>query len=263
MKRSYKNIVEMIIGQSDIILEVLDSRLIDLSRNKYFENKIIKNNKILFYVINKSDLVNLRYLLKKRKEIENCYIVSCKKKYGIDLLRKKLISIARKLEKEKVFIGIIGYPNTGKSSLINALIRDSKTRTSPVSGFTKGFQYIKLRRGIYLIDTPGVYTLNDEFLLALMSAKDWDKISDPELIAIKMIELLKPFIIRTYEVKEKESSEMLKEITLKYNYLRKNNEPDLIRGAKKIIRDWQQGKIYIYDYNLLDNLIKRLKNDWN
>ncbi len=53
-------------------------------------------------------------------------------------------------------MGVIGYPNTGKSSVINSLVGKQCCKAAPVPGETKVWQYITLMRRIFLIDSPGV-----------------------------------------------------------------------------------------------------------
>ncbi|XP_023349392.1 nucleolar GTP-binding protein 2, partial [Eurytemora carolleeae] len=72
-----------------------------------------------------------------------------------------LINLLRQLGKlhqssKQISVGFIGYPNTGKSSVINALRNKKVCKTAPIAGETKVWQYITLMRKIYLIDCPGI-----------------------------------------------------------------------------------------------------------
>ena len=53
-------------------------------------------------------------------------------------------------------MGFVGYPNTGKSSIINTLRKKAVCNVAPIPGETKVWQYITLMRKIYLIDCPGI-----------------------------------------------------------------------------------------------------------
>jgi ribosome biogenesis GTPase A len=80
-----------------------------------------------------------------------------KKRAGSRALRERIKIEAKRLKvKRGVQIAVIGYPNTGKSSLINFLIGRSSTPVSQQSGFTKGIQKLRLSTGIFLMDSPGV-----------------------------------------------------------------------------------------------------------
>jgi nuclear GTP-binding protein len=60
------------------------------------------------------------------------------------------------MDKKQVSVGFIGYPNVGKSSVINALLSKKSCRTAPIPGETKVWQYLTLFKRVYLIDCPGV-----------------------------------------------------------------------------------------------------------
>ena len=59
-------------------------------------------------------------------------------------------------DKKQISVGFIGYPNTGKSSIINTLRKKNVCNVAPIPGETKVWQYITLMRKIYLIDCPGI-----------------------------------------------------------------------------------------------------------
>jgi nuclear GTP-binding protein len=60
-------------------------------------------------------------------------------------------------------VGVIGYPNTGKSSIINTLMGTKCCKAAPVPGETKVWQYVTLTKKIYMIDSPGVvYDVGDD-----------------------------------------------------------------------------------------------------
>ena len=75
----------------------------------------------------------------------------------IDLLRQ--FSILHK-DRKQISVGLIGYPNIGKSSIINALKGKAVAKVAPIPGETKVWQYITLMRRIYLIDCPGIVPPN-------------------------------------------------------------------------------------------------------
>ncbi|VDQ10315.1 unnamed protein product, partial [Trichobilharzia regenti] len=70
-------------------------------------------------------------------------------------LLRQLASLHSK-ERPQISVGIIGYPNVGKSSIINALRNKKVCNVAPLAGETKVWQYVTLMKSIFLIDCPGV-----------------------------------------------------------------------------------------------------------
>jgi ribosome biogenesis GTPase A len=240
---NFWKIVNKVIAESDVILEVLDARLVDETRNIEIENKIKKKNKKIIYVINKCDLVDKELMDKRKKELDHCIFVSALEHLGTTMLKKKILHLG---QKDKIIVGVLGYPNTGKSSIINALSGSSKARTSSVSGYTVGIQKIKASNRIYLLDTPGVipFEEDDNFKHAVIAAIDPSKINEPDMIAMQLLEYLDGTIERFYEIEVLEDyEETIENIAKKFNKLKKGGVPDVDQASRMIIKDWQSGKI--------------------
>jgi ribosome biogenesis GTPase A len=234
-------VVNEVLKLSDIILEVVDARFPDKGRNDEIEGKLKSMKKIFILVLNKSDLLSIDE--RKPQNVKYYVYVSALKNLGTTKLR----GMIKRLSGKKITnIGVVGYPNAGKSSLINVLRQKRVAGTSSMPGFTKGVQKIKLSNGLYLLDTPGVYEYRekDEEKLSFIGAKSADKIKDPEYVAMKILSEAKPNEIENaYGVNYNEDiNEFIEEIAIKLNYYKKGKKPDVDRVSRKIIRDWQQGK---------------------
>src|SRR3989338_2174139 len=126
--------VKLVLREADILIEVLDARMIQASRNEEIEDKIRHLGKILLYVINKCDLVDVEALKQEKKGLSPSVFISSKDRLGTTILKKKILELSHG---EPVIVGVLGYPNVGKSSLINALAGRTAAKTSSESGYTK------------------------------------------------------------------------------------------------------------------------------
>lgn len=249
-------VVDKVIYKSDILLEVVDARMPDLTRNRRAERKIRKSGKYFILVMNKSDLITKRMkmdFLQKTKAKEVVF-VSCKKRIGISKLKNMISGLAKKKRSwEKVKVGVVGYPNTGKSTIINTVIGKSVAKTSPVAGMTRGVQWIKWKDNIMFLDTPGVIPFNekDETMQAVMSVIDPGKLVNPDFAAMKIIGLFldsnKKSLEKFYDVEidTGDTFEVLLKIGKRKNFIKKGGKVDEVRAALKIVRDWQNGKLLL------------------
>lgn len=148
----------------DGVMVVLDARAPRASLNAKLD-KIFANKKVL-YVLNKADLVeqsDIRQVVSDfSKENKTCVAISAMDKKSVALLYDKIFSLLKdKVERNKqkgvfkpIRFMVAGIPNTGKSTIINALCGGKKAITGNKAGVTKGKQWVRLNE-LELLDTPG------------------------------------------------------------------------------------------------------------
>lgn len=145
-------------------------------------------------------------------------------------------------EKKSISVGFIGYPNVGKSSVINSLMKKACCKVAPTPGETKVWQYITLTKRIYLIDCPGIVydqgeTETDKVLKSVVRA---EKIPDPESYIQPILDkVLVKHIQDIFGVHSWEDSEdFVAQVAVRTGKLLKGGEPDMNNVCKSIIMDW-------------------------
>lgn len=240
------------IRDADVVLEVLDARDPEAFRLKEIEKKLVEMGKKLILVINKSDLVpkGIIELWKKRFEREYPTVfISARFRLGTGVLRKVIYRIANKKEKEDISVAVIGYPNVGKSALINILKGYHSAPTGAKPGLTKDIQI--LRRGkLRIIDTPGVFSCDNATELVYTGAIRVENLDDPVYYAIilinKLKEIQRDIFYKVYGVDSDDPEELLRKIAIKRGLLLRKSEPNIDEAAKIVLRDWQTGKIVVW-----------------
>jgi len=227
---------------AEIIIEVIDARMIEETRNEEIEKKIRAKGKILLYGVTKCDLVDVSKLKKRLQSLKPAVFISGKEKLGTTILKKKILELSKG---ESVVVGVVGYPNVGKSSLINALAGRGAARTSSESGFTKGMQKIKVDNKIMVLDTPGVYPHmeKDEIKHGRIGAIGYSKVKDPESVALNLIEEMPEKVKKYYGVEGEDAEEILEAVAFRLKRLQKGGEPDLEAASRSILKDWQTGRM--------------------
>ncbi|MBI2598346.1 MAG: 50S ribosome-binding GTPase, partial [Candidatus Diapherotrites archaeon] len=196
--------VRKVLKKCNVVLEVLDARFAKEMRNIDLEQSCVRANKKLLIVINKSDLVSKENALAIKKEFSKDFptvLVSVKKRIGKGAIKNFLDRFAKN---RQAIVGVIGYPNTGKSSLINFLKGKKTAKTSILAGFTRGEQFFRLSENILLIDTPGVlpFFKGGEARLAIFGSKSPQALKDPINSAQKLLqELQKKDVKEVFGVK--------------------------------------------------------------
>lgn len=234
--------VNRLLSKADIIVLVGDARIPVQSMNRELEKKIVKLDKRLIRVFNKSDLITAKQRAEIRRLYPDALLVSAKEHTNTQALLRRINAVARG---EDAVVGVVGYPNTGKSSIINAIKGRKSAPVSSVSGYTKGLQIIRVSSKVKLIDSPGVipFAERDEFLHAFMSVKNPEQVKDPEDAALNLIDAVKGRVEDYYEITIDDPEDALERIALRINALRKGGLPDTKRAAVDLLRKWQRGLI--------------------
>jgi len=242
-EKTFWKLVDSVIQKSNVILEILDAAHIEDTRNQEIEDKVIEKNKILIFVVNKIDTVDNVHA----KGLKNCVLVSTKEHIGIGRLREKIMIEAKRHGIMKPLVGVVGYPNVGKSSIINALRGRKAAKTSKKSGFTVGLQNIKGGSSIMLIDSPGVipYGEKDDIKHVNAQIKNPESIKDPVGTVIQIIRDNPGKLEQFYGIKvnDTEGEVIIESIATHKHILKKGGMPDTERMAMFILKDIYKGNL--------------------
>ena len=246
----------------DGVMIVLDSRAPRASLNSKLD-KLFVNKKVL-YVLNKTDLVDpadvKRTVSEFTAEGKETVAVSAMDKRAVDLLYTRIFSLLKeKLERNKlkgvfkpIRIMVAGIPNTGKSTIINALSGGKKAITGDKAGVTKGKQWVRLRE-LELLDTPGTMppAFDNQTLakhLAYIGSMNDANIDFNDLAYELLIELREkyPQLLKSkygIENLDVEPLELFNAVCERRGFLRRGGEYDYERCASALIDDFRKGRI--------------------
>ncbi|WWC67607.1 nucleolar GTP-binding protein 2 [Kwoniella pini CBS 10737] len=252
-----------VLDSSDVVIHVLDARDPLGTRCKPVVEYLRKEkaHKHLVYVLNKVDLVPTWVTARWVKHLSLsaptiAFHASINNSFGkgslIQLLRQ--FSVLHS-DKKQISIGFIGYPNVGKSSIINTLKKKKVCTVAPIPGETKVWQYITLMRRIYLIDCPGIVPVSakdSDTDTVLKGVVRVENLATPAEHIPQLLERVRAeYIERTYGLEHKEggwhgesgATILLSAIAKKSGKLLKGGEPDQESAAKMVLNDWIRGKI--------------------
>ena len=246
----------------DGVLLVLDARAPRASLNPKLD-KMFSGKKLL-YVLNKTDLVDgedvKKTLASFKAEGKEAVALSAMNKRTVDLLYDKIFLLLKeKLDRNKekgvfkpVRIMVAGIPNTGKSTIINALCGGKKAITGNKAGVTKGKQWVRIKE-LELLDTPGTMppAFENQTLakhLAYIGCMNDANIDFSDL-AFELLKELKekyPDLLKEkYSIDDLdvETLEIFDAICVRRGFLRRGGEYDYERCATAIIDDLRKGRI--------------------
>ncbi len=246
----------------DVVVEVADAR-IPLS-SMYPEVKRLIGEKPRLIIMNKSDVADMektKVLVEKLKQKTGCDIIFTSNSDNKDITKivNKIADLSKPAITKMIQKGllprparamVVGMPNVGKSSIINKLIKKTKTKTGAKAGVTRQQQWVRINPRIDLLDTPGIIPVkqveqNKALRLAFVdsigeNAYELESIAEEFL---KIMAEMYPNVIKNRYGFEDGKEFSLEKIALKRNLLGQSSKPDILRAASMLMMDFRDGRL--------------------
>ena len=259
-----RRLIEENLKYIDVVVEILDARIPFSGRNPNFDDML--QNKPRLILFNKYDLADEgrteQWIKAYQQQGISVIPVSGQTGMGINKIApaaKKLIQEKIDREKEKglnrtVKIMMVGIPNVGKSTIINRLAGKASAKTGDRPGVTRGKQWIRLKDGLELLDTPGILPpkFEDQTIaqnLAYTGAMK-DEIMNTELLAYGLLEYLRDNYekelctrYKLADITDMEGHEILAYIGKKRGFVVSGGEIDMERAANIVLDEFRSCKI--------------------
>lgn len=291
LRRAYDRIFKTVVDHADVVLYVLDARDPELTRLRRVEQAVLQHpGKRLILVLNKVDLVPAEVLAQWLNVLKSSFptvpVKALPGSAGASAYNKNLLltttanallqalkSYANKANlKRLLIVGVIGYPNVGKLSIINALTarHGSRGAACPVgnqAGVTTAMREIKIDAKLKILDSPGIVfadeaaagkrlKLQQEAKLALMLALPPKQIIDPLPAVQLLLRKLSHDADMTAHLKQHYQlpplpSSSVEEFTRQFliyvartrGRLGKGGVPNLELAALMVLNDWRDGRV--------------------
>lgn len=247
----------------DLVIELLDARLPLSSRNPDIDS--LGQGKSRLILLNKADLAD-KDVNDKWEEWFNekgFFVVQINSKTGSGIKSINGIiqqACSEKIERDRrrgilnrpVRAMVVGIPNVGKSTFINAFAGKACAKTGNKPGVTRGKQWIRLNKSVELLDTPGILWPKFEDpkvgMRLAMAGSIRDEILNVDELALELLKYLykeyQGMAGMRFKVEESENPlDTLKSIAQIRGCVLKGGESDLSKAASIVMEEFRNGKI--------------------
>jgi ribosome biogenesis GTPase A len=246
--------------KTDLVIEVLDARIPEASRNPMIEQLRTHRQRPCLKILNKADLADpaaTKAWIDFYNAQKNVHAValSCKKPADVAKVPGFALKIAshRGTALKPLRMMIMGIPNVGKSTLMNALLKKRVAAVGDEPAVTKQQQRLYLGNNMVLIDTPGlmwpkIEHPSDGLMLAASHAIGTNAIIEEEVATFLADQLLVryPQLLSArygFPVADIDAVAVIEGVAKKRAYRLKGGEPDFEKAAHTLLQDYRSGAL--------------------
>lgn len=247
----------------DAVAEIVDARAPEASRNPDFDALFSQKERII--LLNKADLADenatRRFLdYYRRRGLLAAPMVSTGatgKKQAVALMERAVSDKVKRLQekgiKKTVRVMVVGIPNVGKSTFINRIAGENRTKTGDTPGVTRSKQWVKVGPYLELMDSPGLLwpKLEDQQKaqsLAFLGTVNDDILDGEELASAllqRLLTLCPEALMQRYKklTLETATEDLLPAVARSRGFLLSGGELDTERAARIVLDEFRGGKI--------------------
>jgi len=244
----------------DMVIEVLDARIPEAGSNPVITELRLHRQRPCLKILNKSDLADpavtaswLEFYNQQRGV--KAVALSCKRLQDVAKVTGLCAALAphRDSTLKPLRMMIMGVPNVGKSTLINALLKRRVAAVGDEPAVTKNQQGFDLNERMTLIDTPGlmwpkIKYASDGLMLAASHAVGRNAIIDEEVASFLgdlMLEHYPTLLVKRYgfAVDNLDGVGVVEAIAKRRGHLLKGGNPDLVKAALMLLQDYRTGAL--------------------
>ncbi|GAC1411024.1 MAG: ribosome biogenesis GTPase YlqF [Candidatus Velthaea sp.] len=222
----------------DVILEVVDARLPSLSTNPHLDSLVGGKPRVV--LLGREDLADPtltgKWIAYEEQLGRRAIAVNGKQTGSVGHALPILAELTGNRKNLRAMV--VGIPNTGKSTIINALARRTAAKAEDKAGVTRQLQWFRVSPVLEIMDTPGILvpkiaTREAQWQLALCNAIPRERYDAEEVVAS---------LVKWAQARGRDAFPTLEDFARQRGFLRRGGDVDYHNASRAYIKDFGLGK---------------------